>query len=113
VMFGHQLVSLTQTSDLGDRDGARLHEFLELHDSSIGAFAVPGRDPPANPSRSRRAIERARLATRAFRSFTLPEGADLEHPKSELKEGVLTLVIPKKPGAQAKKIVVSTGAAKS
>jgi HSP20 family protein len=47
------------------------------------------------------------------RSFTLPEGADLEHAKSELKDGVLTLVIPKKPGAQAKKIAISTGSSKS
>jgi HSP20 family protein len=44
------------------------------------------------------------------RSFTLPDGADIEHAKSELKDGVLTLVIPKLPGAQAKKIPVSTAA---
>jgi HSP20 family protein len=42
-----------------------------------------------------------------LRSFTLPEGTDLEHAKSELKDGVLTLVIPKLPGAQAKKIPIS------
>lgn len=47
------------------------------------------------------------------RSFTLPDGADLEHAKSELKEGVLTLVIPKKPSAQAKKIAISAGGSKS
>jgi len=47
------------------------------------------------------------------RTFTLPDGADLEHAKSELKEGVLTLVIPKKPTAQTKKISISTGASKS
>ncbi|HEU4734955.1 MAG TPA: Hsp20/alpha crystallin family protein [Kofleriaceae bacterium] len=47
------------------------------------------------------------------RSFTLPDGADLEHAKSELKDGVLTLVIPKLPGAQAKKIPISAGGAKS
>jgi len=48
-----------------------------------------------------------------MRSFTLPEGADLEHAKSELKEGVLTLSIPKKPGAQAKKIAISVAGSKS
>lgn len=47
------------------------------------------------------------------RSFTLPDGADPEHAKSELKDGVLTLVIPKQPGAQAKKIAITTGASKS
>ncbi len=47
------------------------------------------------------------------RSFTLPDGADLEHAKSELKDGVLTLVIPKHPGAQAKKIPIAAAGAKS
>jgi HSP20 family protein len=47
------------------------------------------------------------------RTFTLPDGADLDHAKSELKDGVLTLVIPKKPTATTKKIAISTGAAKS
>ena len=47
------------------------------------------------------------------RSFTMPEGADLDHAKSEMKDGVLTLIVPKKPGAQAKKIAISTGASKS
>ena len=47
------------------------------------------------------------------RSFTLPEGADVGHAKSELKEGVLTLVIPKQPGAKPKKIEIGTGASKA
>ena len=47
------------------------------------------------------------------RSFTLPDGADLEHARSELKDGVLTLSIPKKAESQPKKIAISTGAAKS
>jgi HSP20 family protein len=47
------------------------------------------------------------------RSFTLPDGADVEHAKSELKDGVLTLVIPKKAGAQAKKIPIAAPGAKS
>jgi HSP20 family protein len=42
------------------------------------------------------------------RAFTLPEGADVEHAKSELKDGVLTLVVPKLAAAQAKKIAIST-----
>lgn len=47
------------------------------------------------------------------RSFTLPEGADISLAKSELKDGVLTLVVPKKATAQSKKIEISTGKAKS
>ncbi|MBZ0236308.1 MAG: Hsp20 family protein [Deltaproteobacteria bacterium] len=45
------------------------------------------------------------------RAFTLPEGIDTEHLKSELKDGVLTLVVPKKPEAQAKKIPIATATA--
>lgn len=47
------------------------------------------------------------------RTFTLPETADLEHVKTALEGGVLTLVIPKKAEAQAKKIPVSSSATKS
>lgn len=47
------------------------------------------------------------------RTFTLPDGADIEHAKSELKDGVLTLVVPKAAAAQTKKIPIATGGAKS
>jgi HSP20 family protein len=43
------------------------------------------------------------------RTFTLPEGADVDHARSDLKEGVLTLVIPKRAEAQARKIQISSG----
>jgi HSP20 family protein len=38
------------------------------------------------------------------RSFTLPEGADFEHCEADLKNGVLTLSVPKRPEHQPKKI---------
>jgi HSP20 family protein len=44
------------------------------------------------------------------RSFTLPDGADIEHAKSDLADGVLTLIVPKLAEAQAKKIPIATGA---
>jgi HSP20 family protein len=44
-----------------------------------------------------------------LRSFTLPQGIDSEHLRAELKEGVLTLVVPKKPEAQPRKIEVKAG----
>jgi HSP20 family protein len=47
------------------------------------------------------------------RSFTLPEGVDTEHVKSELKDGVLTLALPKKPEAQAKRIPIAAPTTKS
>jgi len=38
------------------------------------------------------------------RTFTLPEGADLEHAEADLKNGVLTVTVPKRPEHQPKKI---------
>ena len=40
------------------------------------------------------------------RTFTLPEGVDSEHVAADLKDGVLSLVIPKKPEVLPKKITV-------
>jgi HSP20 family protein len=47
------------------------------------------------------------------RAFTLPAEIDAEHVHSELKDGVLTLAIPKKAAAQARKIPIGTGTTKS
>ena len=46
------------------------------------------------------------------RSFTLPGGVDPDHVRAELKEGVLTIAIPKKPESQAKKISILAPKAK-
>jgi HSP20 family protein len=40
------------------------------------------------------------------RSFSLPDGADAEGVKADLKDGVLTIQVPKKPEVQPKKITV-------
>ncbi len=40
------------------------------------------------------------------RSFTLPEGVDLEHAEAGLTNGVLTVTLPKKPEVKPKKIEV-------
>ncbi|MEW5742043.1 MAG: Hsp20/alpha crystallin family protein [Myxococcota bacterium] len=42
------------------------------------------------------------------RSFMLPQGVDTAHARAELKEGVLTLVLPKLPEVQPKKIAVKS-----
>lgn len=43
------------------------------------------------------------------RSFTLPEGVDAENVSAELKNGVLTVVVPKKPEVQPKRILLGSG----
>ena len=40
------------------------------------------------------------------RTFTLPAGTDVEHVLADLKDGVLTVTVPKIPEAQPKKIPV-------
>ena len=42
------------------------------------------------------------------RSFTLPEQADTAHIQAELKNGELTIAIPKTPAAVAKRIPIAT-----
>ena len=48
-----------------------------------------------------------------MRAFTLPEGIDGEHIRAELKDGVLTIVVPKTPAAQPQKIAVKPAEKKS
>lgn len=42
------------------------------------------------------------------RSFTLPRGADVEHAHAELKEGVLTVLVPRSVDTQPRKIAVGS-----
>lgn len=50
---------------------------------------------------------RERSYGRFTRSFTLPEGADLNSVQANLSAGVLTIVFPKVPAIQPKKIPVT------
>jgi HSP20 family protein len=40
------------------------------------------------------------------RSFTLPEGIDVDHINGELRDGVLNVVVPKKPEVQPKRVLL-------
>jgi HSP20 family protein len=46
---------------------------------------------------------------RFSRSFALPEGTDGEHVTADLKDGVLTVTVPKKPEVQPRRISVGGG----
>jgi HSP20 family protein len=41
------------------------------------------------------------------RAFTLPEGTDADNVKAELKNGVLQVIVPKKPEVQPRKITIA------
>jgi HSP20 family protein len=43
------------------------------------------------------------------RSFSLPDSVDAEHVMAEMKNGVLTVHVPKRPEAQPKKITIGKG----
>lgn len=47
------------------------------------------------------------------RAFTLPEGVDSDNVHAEFKNGVLHLVLPKRPESQPKRITVGTGEKKT
>jgi HSP20 family protein len=47
------------------------------------------------------------------RSFTLPEGADLRSVHADLRDGVLTIHVGRKPDARPQKIPLKTGAPKA
>jgi len=44
-----------------------------------------------------------------MRAFTLPETADTDNIRSEFENGVLAIVVPKKAGAQPRKIQIGSG----
>lgn len=43
------------------------------------------------------------------RAFTLPEGVEAEHVRAELKSGVLTLVVPKRPEVKPRTVKIDVG----
>ncbi len=48
-----------------------------------------------------------------LRSFSLPENADTEHVKTELRDGVLTIVVPKTESVKPRKIAIGGGTNKA
>jgi HSP20 family protein len=46
------------------------------------------------------------------RSFTLPDGTDLDHVQAELKDGVLTIAVPKLAVVQPKNVTIKTSETK-
>lgn len=47
------------------------------------------------------------------RTFTLPQGVDIDHVNAELKQGILTVTVPRVAAAPPKKIAVKSAAVKA
>lgn len=71
-------------------------------------LTVAGKREEENKEESDRYYAYERHYGAFTRSFTLPEGVDIDNIRSELASGVLTLVLPKTPEIQAKRIPVKT-----
>jgi HSP20 family protein len=70
-----------------------------------GARAAVGHDDPALACERFHRVERGHGSF--SRTFQLPEPIDVEHVKADLRDGVLTVTIPKASGRNARRIAVS------
>ena len=73
---------LLRVSGKRDAEKERKGETFYVHERSYGAFA---------------------------RSFSLPASIDADHIQADLRDGVLTVLVPKKPEARAKTIPIESG----
>ncbi|HEX4404475.1 MAG TPA: HSP20 family small heat-shock protein [Polyangia bacterium] len=78
---------------------------LEIHMTG-NILTVAGERKQESTQEGERYFAVERGYGRFSRSFSLPEGTDGEHVSAELKDGVLTLSVPKKPEVQAKRITI-------
>jgi HSP20 family protein len=71
-------------------------------------LTISGKREQEQEEKSGRYYHRERSYGTFTRVFTLPEGTDLEHIRAELKDGVLTVVVPKGPELASRKVQVNT-----
>jgi HSP20 family protein len=69
-------------------------------------LTVSGKRESAKENKSETFYASERSYGSFMRTFTLPEGIDGEHIRAELKDGVLSILVPKTPAAQPQKIAV-------
>jgi HSP20 family protein len=80
---------------------------LEIHMTG-NVLTVSGERKQENVQEGERYFAIERGYGQFSRSFSLPDGSDGEHIAADLKDGVLTLRVPKKPEVQAKRITIGT-----
>lgn len=69
-------------------------------------LTVSGKREQESEARSDRYYNIERRYGAFSRSFTLPDGADGEHLRASLQDGVLEITVPKKPEVQSRKVEV-------
>lgn len=101
------------------KDGYRLHADLpgikekDLNLSVTGnVLTIAGAREAEKVEESDQYYSSERAHGQFSRSFALPEGVDADSIRADLKDGVLTLHIGKKPEVQARKITIGKGEAK-
>jgi len=72
-------------------------------------LTLAGKRDQEHEDKNARYYHRERVYGMFTRSFTLPQGADLEHIKADLRDGVLNIIIPKKPDVAPRKVAVNSG----
>jgi HSP20 family protein len=76
-------------------------------------ITVSGKRDQEHEDKNARYYHRERNYGVFSRSFTLPQGADLDHIKADLRDGVLNIIVPKKPEVAPRKVKVNTGGIES
>jgi HSP20 family protein len=82
---------------------------LEI-ENNVLTLSAQKRPDPADERHEYRRMERSYGAFQ--RSFVLPEGVQTDHVQATMKDGVLTLHIPKPEHARARKVPIQIGVAK-
>ncbi len=86
----------------------------DLEISVVGnRLVVSGRREIEERSKDETLVTWERQSGQFTRSFTLQDNVDLDHITSELRDGVLTIVVPLKTGARSRKIQIGSGGPKS
>lgn len=86
----------------------------DLEISVVGSrLVVSGRREIEERSKDENLVTWERQSGQFTRTFTLQDNVDLDHITSELRDGVLTIVVPLKTGARSRKIQIGSGGPKS
>jgi HSP20 family protein len=72
-------------------------------------LTISGKRDEEQVDKTGRYYIRERVYGNFSRSFTLPQGADLDHIQADCKDGVLTIRVRKQPELAARKIAINPG----